>query len=98
MKVDESKHLDSIYYVNGLACYMSGAKNMDKGGKPELQILVSYCNAEETLDMYKLRWQVETIFKVMKSSDFSIEGSHIRDHPRMSNLFAIIMIVYVATS
>lgn len=45
--------------------------------------------------MYKLRWQVETMFKGMKSSGFDIEGSHVRDHSRMSNLFAIIMIAYV---
>lgn len=95
LKVGESKHLDSIYYVNGQACYLSGAKIKDKDGKPELQILVSYCNAEEALGMYKKRWQVETMFKGMKSSGFDIEGSHVRDHSRMSNLFAIIMIAYV---
>lgn len=89
------KHLDGIYYVNGQACYLSGSKIKDKEGKPELQILVSYCNAEEALEMYKLRWQVETMFKGMKSSGFDIEGSHVRDQSRMSNLFAIIMIAYV---
>ena len=71
----ESKHLDGIYYVNGQACYLSGSKIKDKEGAPELQILVSYCNAEEAFEMYKLRWQVETMFKGMKSSGFDIEGS-----------------------
>ena len=95
LKLGESKHLDGIYYVNGQACYLSGSKIKDKEGAPELQILVSYCNAEEAFEMYKLRWQVETMFKGMKSSGFDIEGSHVRDHSRMSNLFAIIMIAYV---
>ena len=95
LRLGESKHLDGIYYVNGQACYLSGSKIKDKEGKTELQILVSYCNAEEALDIYKLRWQVETMFKGMKSSGFDIEGSHVRDHARMSNLFAIIMIAYV---
>ena len=54
LRLGESKHLDGIYYVNGQACYLSGSKIKDKEGKPELQILVSYCNAEEALDMYKL--------------------------------------------
>ena len=31
----------------------------------------------------------------MKSSGFDIEGSHVRDQSRMSNLFAIIMMAYV---
>lgn len=43
-KLGESKYPDSIYYVNG-HCYLSGSKIKDKEGKPELQILVSYCNA-----------------------------------------------------
>ena len=47
---------------------MSGSKVKDKDGKPELQILVSYCNAEEALEMYRRRWQIETIFKGLKSS------------------------------
>lgn len=95
LKLGESKHLDGIYYVNGQACYLSGSKIKDKEGKPELQILVSYCNAEEALEMYRMRWQIETMFKGMKSSGFDIEGSHVRIHERMSNLFSIIMIAYV---
>jgi hypothetical protein len=95
VKLGESKHLDGIYYVNGQACYLSGSKIKDKKGKPELQILVSYCNAEEALEMYKLRWQIETLFKGLKSSGFNIEGSHVRNLDRMSNLFAIIMVAYV---
>ena len=35
------------------------------------------------------------MFKRLKSSDFNIEGSHVRDRERMSNLFSIIMIAYV---
>ena len=31
--------------------YLSGSKIKDKEGKPEFQILVSYCNAEEALDI-----------------------------------------------
>ena len=77
------------------ACYLSGSKIKDKDGKPELQILVSYCDAKEALEMYRKSWQVETLFKGLKSSGFDIEGSHVRDRGRMSNLFSIIMIAYV---
>ena len=45
--------------------------------------------------MYRKRWQVETLFKDLKSSGFDIEGSHVRNRGRMSNLFSIIMIAYV---
>lgn len=95
LKLGECKHLSGIYYVNGQPCYLSGAKIKDKEGKPELQILVSYCNAEESLEMYKQRWQIETMFKGLKSSGFNIEDSHVRIQERMANLFAIVMIAYV---
>lgn len=62
VRMGESKHLDGIYFVNGQACYLSGSKVKGKEGNPELQILVSYCNAKDALEMYKLRWQVETLF------------------------------------
>lgn len=95
VRMGESKHLDGIYFVNGQAFYLSGYKVKGKDGNPELQILVSYCNAKDALEMHKLRWQVETLFKGLKSSGFNIEGSHVRNLERMSNLFAIIMIAYV---
>ena len=95
LKLGECKHLSGIYYVNGQPCYLSGSKIKDKEGKPELQILVSYCNAEEALDMYRQRWQIETMFKGLKSSGFNIEDSHVRIQERMANLFSIVMIAYV---
>ena len=95
LKLGECKHLSGIYYVNGQPCYLSGSKIKDKEGKPELQILVSYCNAEESLEMYKQRWQIETMFQGFKSSGFNIEDSHVRIQERMANLFAIVMIAYV---
>ena len=95
LKFGESKHLTGIYYVNGQACYLSGAKIKNKESNPELQILVSYCKAEESLDMYKQRWQIETCFKALKSSGFNMEGTHVRDLGRMANLFSIIMLAYV---
>lgn len=95
LKYGESKHLYGIYYVNNQPCFLSGAKVKNKEGKPELQILVSYCNAEEALDMYKTRWQIETMYKGLKSSGFDIEGTHVRIRERMVNLFAIVLIAYV---
>lgn len=95
LKLGECKHLSGIYYVNGHPCYLSGSKIKDKEGKPELQLLVSYCNAEESLEMYKLRWQIETMFKGLNGSGFNIEDSHVRIHEHMANLFAIVMIAYV---
>ena len=45
--------------------------------------------------MYKQRWQIETMYKGLKSSGFNIEDSHVRIQERMANLFAIVMLAYV---
>ena len=92
LKLGECKHLSGIYYVNGQPCYLSGSKIKNKEGKPELQILVSYCNTEESLELYKQRWQIETMYKGLKSSGFNIEDSHVMTQERMANLFAIVML------
>ena len=84
LKLGECKHLSGIYYVNGQPCHLRGLKSKTRRESPELQILVSYCNAEESLEMYKQRWQIETMFKGLKNSGFNIEDSHVRIQERMA--------------
>lgn len=107
LRLGESKHLDGIYYVNGQACYLSGSKIKDKEGKPELQILVSYCNAEEALDMYKLRWQVETMFRGPEAHAEGCKPVQVRTglhlpvscepHQPLSNQCFQIFVIYLVT-
>lgn len=95
LHVRESKHLNGIYYVNGQACYLSGSRLKNTEGKPELQILVSYCKPEEALDLYKKRWQIETMFKGMKSSGFNMMATHLKDPQRISRMLSLVMIAFV---
>lgn len=107
LRLGESKHLDGIYYVDGQASYLSGSKIKDKEGKPELQILVSYCNAEEALDMYKLRWQVETMFRGPEAQAAGCKPVQVRTglhlpvpcepHQPLSNQCFQIFVIYLVT-
>lgn len=58
LRINESKHLNNIYYVNNQQCYLSGSCVNNNEEKPELQILVSYCNPKDALKTYKDRWQI----------------------------------------
>lgn len=66
----------------------------DKGGKPDAQILVSFCNPEEALPSYKERWTIETMFKGLKSSGFNIEDTHMVYINRIEQLFGVVIIAY----
>ena len=41
---------------------MSSSKVKNKDGKPELQIVISFCKPEIAQKIYKDRWQIETSF------------------------------------
>ena len=94
LRINESKHLENIYYVNNQQCYLSGSCIMNKDGKPELQILVSFCNPEKALETYKKRWQIETAFRALKSSGFNIEQTHLSDIERIGKLLSIVIVAF----
>jgi hypothetical protein len=50
---NESWHLKQPYRVNEQPCYLSAAKVKSKQGKPELQIIISFCQPENAVERYK---------------------------------------------
>ena len=95
LRVGQSKSLNGIYIVNGQMCYLSGARMKDEDGAPQLQILVSYNRPEESIETYRMRWQIETCFKSMKSSGFNIEDTHLADIERIERLFAVVTTAFL---
>ena len=94
LKLNESKYLHSIYYVNNQLCYLSASKIKNKDGKPEFQIIISYCKPEIAQTTYKDRWQIETAFRAMKTSGFNLEDTHLTDIERIEKLVALVTIAF----
>lgn len=94
LKHGEERVLYHIYRVSGELCFLSGAMIKDKAGKPEPQILVSFCKPQEALPSYKERWTIETMFKGLKSSGFNIEDTHMVHIKRIEQLFGVVIIAY----
>lgn len=44
--------------------------------------------------MYRLRWQIETAFRAMKSAGFNMEETHLTTDGRFQNMLAIVLIAY----
>lgn len=95
LPVGELRHLYKIHYVNNQACYLSACKMKGRDGKPELQIIISYNKPEKAVATYKLRWQIETMFKAMKSAGFNIEDTHLTDLKRIEKLILLVMVAFV---
>lgn len=85
---------DRIVYVNNQLCYLSGSKVKSKTGVPELQIIISFNNPKDALEIYKERWQIETAFRGLKTSGFNIEDTHLTDIERIEKLFALVTVAF----
>ena len=95
LKKGEFRHHPKIVKINNVLCYVSGLKSFNREGKLDYLILVSFNKPEESLEYYKKRWQIETLFKAFKSSGFNIENTHVTDQKRLEKLFMIIMIALI---
>jgi len=63
-------------------------------GRPELQIVISFNNPQDALEICKERWQIETTFKGLKTSGFNIEDTHLTHIERIEKLFALVTVVF----
>lgn len=84
-----------IVYVKGNSVYLSGMKTVGKGGKLEFVIVASYCFSYDALPKYKERWQIETLFKALKTSGFNLEDTHLKDYDRINRMLVLVTITFV---
>ena len=94
LKHGQSRYMDGIYIVNGQYVYLAGAMGKNSDGKPELMILVSFNKPDQAVAKYKMRWQIETCFKAMKTSGFNIEDTHLKHIDRIERMFAVMTIAF----
>ena len=95
LMVNEFYHYPRIVQLHGQLCYLSGKKTIDRNGKIEFLIIISFNKPEESTQYYKERWQIETLFKSLKSSGFNIEDTHVTDLERLERLFSLVLIAFI---
>jgi len=94
LKLNECAYYKGKVYINNQLCSLSASKIKNKQGKPELQIIASYSKPSQAFDYYKERWQIETVFRALKSSGFNIEQTHLNDINRISKLFTLTIVAF----
>ena len=60
--------------MHGEYCYLSGTKSI-KDGKVDFCIIVSFNKPDEALEYYAKRWQIDTLFRALKTSGFNLEDT-----------------------
>lgn len=53
----------------------------------------TYC--AQACDYYKERWQIETLFKALKTQGFNLENTHLKDPDKLAKLLALLAIAFV---
>lgn len=81
----------------GRFLYLSGLKTIGRNQKQEFVIIASFIMDYQALNEYKIRWQIETMFRGFKSSGFNMEDTHLTDIKRISKLIAVICIAFTWT-
>ena len=51
-------------------------------------------NQKNSLDQYKKRWEIETLFGCLKSRGFNFEDTHMTDAKKISKLLALLTIAF----
>ena len=95
LKVGQTMCLPGIHYIKGQACYLSASRVKGRDGTPELQVIVSFNRPNEAVESYRRRWEVETMFRGLKSAGFNIEDTHLTDLQRIEKLLLLVMIAFV---
>jgi hypothetical protein len=56
----------------------------------ELLIIASRSRPQHTLNVYRQRWKIETLFAALKTRGVNLEATHMTDPARLSTLIAIL--------
>lgn len=94
LKVGQLRHYHKIVRMHGEYCYISGTKSI-REGKLEFTIIVSFNRPEQAREYYEKRWQIETLFRGLKSSGFNLEDTHVTHLDRLEKLIMLVMIAFV---
>lgn len=91
---EQSVILSNSYTLGGnmrVRIYAHRRKSKDEDS---LLILATPQKSNFTDKIYRLRWQIETAFRALKSSGFNMEDTHLPLNGRFQNMLVIILIAY----
>jgi len=99
LKFNEAKWLPKPQTIYGCRVYVCGfrkinEKKNNKEEEEEYVILISLKLDYQALENYKVRWEIETMFKAFKTHGFNIEDTNLQDLDRVKKLTALVSLAF----
>lgn len=91
LPLGEHKVLKQRYCIFGVELAVAGAHLTDG----EYIIVVSNRNPKVALSSYAKRWQIECLFKALKSSGFDFEATHLKHLERINTLLVVVSLAFL---
>ena len=90
LAISETYQLDGTFIVNGVEIYLSVSRTQ-KG----YIYLASPVLLPTIFQIYKQRWEIETLFKALKTQGFNLENTKLTDPKKIAKLVALCSIAFV---
>jgi hypothetical protein len=83
-----------IYTYNNMGVYISGFRFRNDKNKLEYLIIMSQKPVKNIPEIYGQRWQIESMFKNMKSNGFNLQETHLQEEDRLKRLVGLVSVAY----
>lgn len=91
LPLGQHKVLKQRYTIFGTELKVAGARLA--GG--EYLIVVTNRDPKTALSLYAKRWQIECLFKALKSSGFDLEATHLKHVARIDTLLKVVSLAFL---
>jgi hypothetical protein len=94
--VNQSFNYNGLVYIGENLVYLSGVKSFIKSENRYNTLYIAPFNKQDQAFInYKERWQIETMFKAIKTCSFNIEDTHLTDLPLKLCLTTILRLWHI---
>lgn len=98
-KLNEAKWLPKAQKIYGCKVFVCGLRKLNERAKNrkkeyEYVIIITLRWDYKALDKYKIRWEIETMFKAFKTHGFNIEDTNLKEIDRVKKLVALVSLAF----
>ena len=87
------RQAETLHDVFGQQVYFT-SKKITKGRDPHLAVISNHFNGQEALELYRLRWGIESFFSHLKKRGFQFEDTHLTKKPGIERLVAVLAVAF----